>query len=539
MRSALLLTALAAASVLLGCGRGEQKAVRAPCPSGEACLEMGVGAEPTSLDPHRSSGTWERQIISDMLVGLTDADAAGEPVPGMATHWTTSADALTWTFFLRDAKWSDGVPVTADDFVAGLRRIVKPELAAEYAALVYPIKNAAPINEGKLPPEQLGVRAIDRRTVEITLEHPAPYLPYLLLHHVAFPVPKHMVDKYGDDDWMKPGNYVANGPYKLVSWSLGDRVVVVKNPLYWEADKLCFTRIHYYPTEDRISGERQVLSGTLDTHTPLVQNRIAYLRREYPQYLRTHQSLSTQYLFFNNTLPMWKDRRVRLALSMAVDRDFMTTKVRGMGEPAAYSFVPPGMPNYTPLPPPEWASWPLEKRQAEARRLLSEAGYGPKKPLKFEFMMRGYDPTGTYAAVQADWKQIGVQAVLNTTETQIAYQNYQIRDYVFGEAGWVADFPDAMNFLYLLDSKTGAHNYGGYNNPAYDALLAQANLEPDVQKRAAILRQAEQLMLDDIPIIPLFTYVTSNVTSPKLSGMVENPGDTHRARYMCKAELKK
>lgn len=533
MKRLFVTAAVVAVAALAGCG--PQKVVRAPCPSGKVCLELGLGAEPTVLDPHRSSGHWESEVISNMLVGLMEDDVRGEPVAGMATHWETSADGLTWTFHLREAKWSDGVPVTADDFVFSLRRIMKPELAAEYASILYPIKNAKLVNEGQLPPEQLGVFAPNPRTVVITLEHPAPYLLQLAKHQTMAPTPKHVVEKFGDEDWMKPGNYVANGPYKLVSWNLGDRVTLEKNPLYWDAASVCADRVNYYPTEDRISGERQALSGALDMNTPLVPNRVPYLRKIRPDWTRVSPMLGTTYLVFNGEAAKFKDKRIREALAMAIDRDFITRDVRGMGEPSAYTLVPPGIANYTAVPGPAWSTWPIERRQEEARRLLKEAGFTPERPLKFQFMHRGYDPTGTYAAVQADWKLIGVQATLIATETQIAYQNLRIRDFEMGEAAWVADYNDPMNFLYLLDSKTGAHNYGGYNNPAFDALLAQANTEPDLGRRAELLRQAESMMLADIPIIPIYSYASSNIVNPRLTGWETNISDNHRAKYMCLA----
>jgi oligopeptide transport system substrate-binding protein len=283
--------ALFLTAALAGCGK--QEVVRAPCPAGQQCLEFGLGSELTSLDPHRTSAHWEWQAVGDMLVGLVDVDPMGEPIPGVATHWETSSDGLVWTFHLRESKWSDGVPVTADDFVFSLRRIMKPELAGEYAYLLYPIKNAEAVNTGKAKPEALGVRAVDPRTLEITLEHPAPYLLELAKHQTMFPVPRHMVEKHGDDDWMRPGNYVANGPYKLVSWNLGDRLTLEKNPLYYGAGDVCIDRVSYYPTEDRISGERQALAGALDINTPLVPNRVPYLKKTYPAWARTAPMLGT------------------------------------------------------------------------------------------------------------------------------------------------------------------------------------------------------------------------------------------------------
>lgn len=533
----LVLTAMiASAAVVAGCG--EQKVVRAPCPQGKVCLEFGLGAEPESLDPHAIGASWEEQVVADMMVGLIDTAVDGSTIPGMATRWETSADGLTWTFYLRDAVWSDGVPVTADDFVFSLRRLLDPKTAAEYAALVYPVKNAKAVNEGKAPLEALGVRAVSPKIVEYTLEHPAPYLIELLQHQSLLPTPKHVVEKLGDA-WAQPGNYVSNGAYTLVSWKIGDRVTLAKNPKYYQADSVCIDEVHYYPTEDRISGERQVLSGSLDTNTPILSNRVAYLRKQVPEWVHVTSALSTTYMVFNANNPKFKDVGVRNALAMTIDRDFLVNTVRNAGEPAAYTFVPPGIANYTRPAGPYWQNWSYEKRQAEAKRLLAAAGYGPNNPLKFQFMHRGYDNTGTYAAVQADWKAIGVYATLVGTETQIAYQQLQLHDFEVGEASWSADFNDAMNFLFLLRSDVGARNYGDYKNLEFDALLDKADNEPDAAKRAEYMRQAEEILVREQPLVPINYYIYSSITNPRLTGFVDNVSDDHRARFMCFKDVKR
>jgi oligopeptide transport system substrate-binding protein len=337
---------LLAAAALASCG--ESKPQRPPCPAGKACLHFGNVSDPISLDPPLTTGTWESQVLGDMMVGLTTEDAAGTPIPGMAERWTTSADGRTWTFHLREAEWSDGVPVTADDFVYALRRTLDPETASEYAYLLYYIAGAQAVNEGKAPLETLGVRAIDARTLEMRLVQPAPYLPELLNHQTAYPVPKHVVEKLGMA-WSRAGNYVSNGPYVLQDWRLGDRVRVVKNPRFYDADKVCFDEVSYYPTRDSVSAERRVRRGELDLNNDIQSNRIAYLRRpdQMPAYVHVHTYLGVTYLAFNTRdVPALKDRRVRQALAMAVDRDFITRKLLRGGQSPAWSMVPPGTANY-------------------------------------------------------------------------------------------------------------------------------------------------------------------------------------------------
>ena len=536
-RGKTLLAGVAAFSLLaLALAGCTQKASRPPCPAGQVCLQMGNGSEPASLDPHKITGTWEDRIVSDLMVGLTTDDKDGKSVPGMAERWTTSPDGKTWTFYLRDAVWSDGVPVTADDFVFALQRIMDPKTASEYASLLYFIRNAQPVNEGKAAKDALGVRALSPKVLEITLEHPAPYLPELAKHQTMLPVPKHVVEKWGDA-WSQPAHYVSNGPYLLKSWSLGDHVAAVKNPRFYDAKNVCVDQVNYYPTNDAIGAERRVRRGELDANADIQSNRIAFLRERMPDYVHTYTYLGVAYLAFNSAVPAFKDKRVRMALDMAIDREFITGKLLRGGQKPAYTFVPPGVANYTQAAAPAWAAWPLAKRQAEARRLLAAAGYGPNNPLKIEIKHRNTpDPMLFMPAVQADWKEVGVETALVQNETQIAYAAYRSRDFQVADAAWIADYNDAMSFLYLQQSSTGSQNYGDYKNPIFDDLLARADNEPDAKVRAAYLAQAEKIMLDDAAVAPVFFYVNKNLVSPKITGWADNIVDHHRTRYLCVAK---
>ncbi|MDB5452108.1 MAG: peptide transporter substrate-binding protein [Caulobacteraceae bacterium] len=529
-RNLLILAAVALAAQ--GCAA--KAPARPDCPAGKVCLQLGNTGEPISLDPHKTQGTWEHKLLMDNLIGLTQLTADGRPIPGVAERWETSPDGKTWTFHLRaDALWSDGVPVTADDFVFSLRRILLPATASDYASLLYLIKNAEEVNTGKAPPQALGVRAISPKVLEITLEHPAPYLPELATHQTMYPVPKHMVEKYGDG-WSRPDRYVSDGPYRIVEWKLGDHVKAVKNLRFWDADKVCIDEVYYYPTSDAISAERRVKRGELDINTDIQSNRIAFLRHQMPDEVHTHTYLGVAYLAFNSHVKALQDKRVRQALSMAIDREFITGKLLRGGQEPAFTFVPPGVANYHSIPRPAWASWSFERRQAEARRLLAQAGYGPGHPLKVEIKHRNSaDPMLVMPAIQADWKQIGVEATLLQNEGQIAYAAYRARDFQVADAAWVADYNDPMTFLYLQQSETGSQNYGDYKNPAFDALLARADNEPDAEKRAAILARAEQLMLDDAAVAPTFFYMAKNLVNPKVTGWVDNIVDYHPVRYLC------
>ncbi|MDP1615838.1 peptide ABC transporter substrate-binding protein [Phenylobacterium sp.] len=510
-----------------------QAPARPSCPAGEVCILMGNGSEPATLDPHKATGTWESRILSDAFMGLTQDDAAGGTVPGMAERWETSEDGLVWTFHLREAVWSDGQPLSADDFVFSLQRILRPETASEYASLLYFIAGAQAINEGDAAAETLGVRALDSRTLEIRLVHPAPYILEVAKHQTMSPVPKHMVEKLGDA-WVQPQNIVSNGPYMVQTWRLGDYVKLIKNPRFFEADTVCIDQVYYYPTTDAASAERRVRRGELDLNFDIQSNRIGFLREEIPDYVQTHTWLGVAYLAFNANVEALQDIRVRRAISMAIDREFITDKLLRGGQTPAYNYVPPGVANYVAPPLPEWASWPLERRQAEARRLLAEAGYTPARPLKLEIKHRNSpDPTLFMPAIQADLKEVGVDLSLAQNEVQIAYAAYRARDFQIADAGWVADYNDAMSFLYLNQTSAGAQNYGDYSNPAYDALLRQADNEPDAAIRAGYLSEAERIMLADAPIVPVYFLNSKALVSPRVTGWVGNIIDHHRTRYLC------
>lgn len=531
LRKPLSMAAALAAAAATGCA--PDAPVRAPCPAGEVCLAYGNVSEPATLDTHKSTGTWEDRILSDAFMGLTQDAQDGSTIPGMAERWETSADGLTWRFYLRDATWSDGVPVTADDFVFSLRRILNPETASEYASLLYFIKGAQPVNEGSAAPETLGVRAVAPKVLEIQLEHPAPYILELAKHSTMLPVPKHVVEAKGDA-WVRDFPLVSNGAYTIQEWRLGDYVLSRKNPRFFEADQVCVDQIRYYPTPDAITAERRVRAGELDLNRDVQSNRISRLREEIPGYVHTYTYLGVAYLAFNTNIEAFKDVRVRRALNMAIDRQFITQKLLRGGQEPAYTFVPPGVANYSSPPAPEWSTWPLERRQAEARRLLAEAGYGPQNPLRFAIKHRNSaDPMLFMPAVQADWKEIGVEVALNQNEGQIAYAAYRVRDFEVADAAWIADFNDAMSFLYLQNSSTGPQNYGDYRNPRFDALLAQADNEPDPETRAGYMREAERIMLEDAPVAPVYFYVSKSLVSPKVTGWIDNIVDHQRTRYLC------
>lgn len=514
---------------------------RVTCPAGKLCLEYGNGADPNTLDPQLAQAVNESAILRELFQGMVTDGPDGGPVPGLAKSWEVSPDGLVWTFHMRPALWSDGVPVTARDFVYAYRRMLDPKTGSAYAYLLYVIKNAQPLNSGHASPDSLGVRALDDETLQLTLEHPASYLPQLLKHQAFYPLPQHAVEKWGAR-WVDPSHYVSNGPYVLKIWRLSDYVRIEKNPRFEGADKVCFDVVDFYPTADPISAERRVLRGELDVNNSITANRVPHLRADpiSAKFVHTHTYLNTLYLAFNRRdVPALKDVRVRQAISMAIDRDFITQKILRAGQIPAYGFVPPGIAGYLPKgarwPAPYWATWTLAQREDEARRLMAAAGYGPGNRLRLQLKTTIGQGTPVAAqSIQADLKGIGIDIDFRQEDGIVVFESFNIRDFQLGLAGWVADYDDPMTYLGLMKSDTGQQNFGDYNNPAYDALLNAADNEPDAGKRAADLARAEQLMLNDADIAPLFTSVNLNLVNPHITGWVDNDADVHPISDLCR-----
>jgi len=530
-------TALVLSLGLVSCGGGSADTDKA------RTLQIGNGAEPLSLDPHQASGTWENRIIGEMLLGLTTEDPQGRPIPGMATEWSTSPDGLVWTFKLRDAKWSDGQPVTAEDFVFAWQRIMTTTPPAKYASILYVIKNAEKIYNGTIKDvTQLGVRAIDAKTLEVTLEHPAPYLPGLLTHYTSFPIPKHVVGKVGSD-WIKAENFVGNGPYKLQQWKPNDFVHIVRNANFYDNANVCIDQIFFYPTADDNAAERKVRTGDLDINTNFSGSRLEEINKNLPGYARIHGYTGLTYYIFNLRKAPFNDARVRAAISMTADREFVTKQILKAGQQPAYSLVPPGIADYqSGSMSTDFKGQSMEERLARAKKLLEEAGYGPNKPLKFTFSFRNSGDNPRVApVVQQNWAKIApwVQVEILGAETQINYEKLRTGDFQLGDAGWISDFNDAKNFVYLFQTSTDQLNYGKYSNPEFDKLMDAADVEKDAVKRANMMKQAEAIVLKENGFMPMWFLTNRNLVSPRVTGWVDNAVDIHRARYLCTTDAQK
>jgi len=495
-------------------------------------LNRGNGAEPDTLDPHKAQGQWEYNIIGDMFIGLMTEDAAGNAVPGACESYGVSSDGLTYRFRIRDHHWSDGMPVTAQDFVYSFRRIADPKFAAQYVSILYPIRNMEAVSTGKLPAEALGVRAIDGRTLEIQFHFQVPYFAQLLTHFTTFPVPRHVVEKHGSD-WLKPENIVVNGPYTLKQWVPNDHIQLVKNPRFYAAHAVRIENVFYYPTQDSEAALKRVRGGDFDVLTDsLPPQKIDWLRANMPRELRLWPSILTQYVQFNMMRKPFDDLRVRTALSLAIDREVICNKVERAGEQPAYALVPPGMPNYKSAKL-RFHGMPMEARRAKARQLLAEAGFGPGNPLSFEYSMTMTTEIKLIsAALQEMWQQVGVNVRLAPSETQVHYAVLRKHQFDVAWAGWLADYRDPKNYLYLFQASTADMNYGGYRNAAYEALMDRSDEMRDAAERARLLAQAEQILLDDVAVAPVFFGVNRDLVSPQVKGWISNNINTYRTRYL-------
>jgi ABC-type oligopeptide transport system substrate-binding subunit len=501
----------------------------------EVVLHRGNSAEPETLDPHKAAGVWEAHILRDLFEGLLTEAADGTPIPGVADQWQQSSDGTVYTFQLRaDARWSNGTPVTAQDFVYSMQRLLDPATASRYATILYPVRNAEEINSGRLKDlNELGVTALDERTLRIALKAPMPYFLQQLTHHTAYPVPRALVEQYGND-WTKPGKLVSNGAYTLAEWLPQGHVKLVRNPTFHAAAGVQIDTVYFYPTEDRSTALKRFRAGELDSNDDIPDSQIEWIRTHLKDELRIAPFLGVYYYAFNLRRPPFNDPRIRRALALAMDREVIVEKITGAGERPAYSLVPPGIANYPDGPGyADFKDWPPEQRTAEALRLLGEAGYGPDRPLKFRLSYNTSENHKKIAiAIASLWKRLGVDVELINTEVKVHYIDLQEGRFDVARAGWIADYNDPQNFLFLLESNNPPLNYAKYSNPDYDRLLAEAAVTVDLRQRSGLLRQAERLALQDMPYAPLYYYVSKSLVKSYLKGWQDNIKNVHPTRFL-------
>jgi oligopeptide transport system substrate-binding protein len=501
----------------------------------EVVFNRGNSADPESLDPHKTSTVYEANILRDLFLGLLTHNAKGEAVPGSAESYTVSADGKVYTFKLRAGlKWSDGSPVTADDFVFSWRRLVDPATASEYAYLASPVVNADAITKGEKKPEELGVKAVDASTFEVTLNAPTPYFLEMMTHQSFYAVSKANVEKLGAD-FVKPGNLVSNGAYTLAEFVPNDHIKLVKNPNFYDAANVAIDVVNYVPTEDRSTAMKRLEAGELDTNDDIPTEQLNELKAKFGDQVRLGPYLGTYYYAFKTDKEPWNNVKLRHAISMAIDRDLLADQVWKNTMLPAYSFVPPGIGGYEPRPT-EYSEMSQLDREDAAKKVLEELGYGPGKPLKMEIRYNTSENHKlTAVAIQEQLKPLGIEVTLLNTDTKTHYGHLEQKgDFDVARAGWIADYKDPANFLDLCKTGTG-NNYSLYSNPEYDKLLADAASATDPAVRMKLLSDAEALgVARDLCVVPLLFYGYHTIVSNRIKGWEDNVLDVHPTRYLSK-----
>ena len=501
-------------------------------------LRRGNGEEPRTLDPHRAQGVPSANILRDLFEGLTTEAPNGDIVPGAASRWNISRDGKEYTFYLdRKAQWSNGDALTADDFVYSFRRSADPATASNNALMLLPIENAAEVISGALPPEQLGVSALDRYSLQIRLTDATPYFLGLVAHSIAYPVHKASVEQLGDQ-FAREGNLVSNGAYLLQRWEPRSQIVLIRNPYYREAEKSLMDKVIYLPIED-LSGEvNQFRAGELDWTYEVPNNQFAWLQKNYPDELVVSPWLGSFFFGFNMTRePFIENAELRRALVLAIDRQVLTDKVTQFGEEPSFALVPPGIEKYQPAIP-EYAEWTQQERVSEAQRLYEQAGYSAENPLRTEIRYNTSENNKKMAlAVASMWKQVlGVSVTLVNEEWKVFLQNREQK--VLTQAfrfGWISDYNDPYSFLELFRSGEGKNDVG-YSNPSFDILLEEVAREQSPARRNRMMHEAERMLLEDNPILPVYTYVSKRLVDPHVQGWQNNVMDHHYSRYMYKVK---
>ncbi len=494
-------------------------------------LLIGNGAEPADLDPHIAVTYNDYNILVSLFEGLTVIDeASSRPLPGAASRWDISADGLTYTFHLRpDGLWSNGDSVTAQDFVFSIERILNPKLASDYAYMLDVLAGAADYTAGKLTDfSQVGAKALDARTLQLTLARPTPYLLSLTAHQAWFPVHSASVLKAGapharGTGWTKPGSLIGNGPFVLSEWKPDQHILVTQNPRHPSAATSRIKAVKFFPVADPGVDERAFRAGQTHLTYDVLPDRLDAWRREAPDTLRVDPFLETFYVRFTTTKPPFTDVRVRRALSLAIDREAVAGPVmRGSRKPA-YSLVPPDTAGYT-------STAAVRTDPAEARRLLAEAGFPEGKGFpKFEVKMNA-DPVNTkvFEAIQQMWrKELGIDCTLSTMDFRVYIDAMQTLAFDVLRSRWVGDFNDPATFTDLFTSTSGNNNTG-WKNPAYDRLIAAASHELDTARRFDLLRQAEAVLLDEVPATPVFYGTRTYLIHPDVKGWVPALLGVHR-----------
>jgi oligopeptide transport system substrate-binding protein len=485
-------------------------------------LLRGNGPEPDSLDPQRARSNESQTILRDACEGLTTLARDAGTAPGVAKEWSLSPDGKTYTFRLRtDARWSNGDKVVGADFVAGLRRLVDPATASQYAQIVDTIVNAPEIITGKKPPDLLGVSAPDDATVVIELATPTAYLPALLAHPSTCPVHRPTLATR-PNDIAKPGVMVSNGAFVPKEWVQGLHILLERNRHYWNDAATHLDAVKYLQIADENAELTRFRAGEMHITAVVPRGQFDWIKANLAQELHVHPQLSTYYYGFNLDHAPFNDARLRRALSEVIDRERLAQLVLRVGELPAYGWVPPGVHDYT-AQSFDYATRPLAERIAEAKQLYAQAGFSAKKPLRFELRYNAGEVHERVAiAIASMWKEaLGFEVKLAAVEFKSLLQDIDRGQVDAFRSSWVGDYNDAYTFLQYLKSDFGI-NLPHYKSKEYDDLVMRATAEVDVSKRRDLLQQAERVALRDHALLPLYFYVNKRLVKPEVAGWYDN-----------------
>ncbi|WEM43281.1 ABC transporter substrate-binding protein [Photobacterium sp. DA100] len=486
-------------------------------------LVRGNGTEVASLDPHKTEGVPESHVIRDLLEGLVNQDENGNTVPGVAESWETT-DNRTFTFHLRkDAKWSNGDPVTAHDFVYSFKRAVDPATASPYSWYLEmtTMKNADEIIAGKADKETLGVSAKDDYTLVVELEQAVPYFVKMMGHTTVKPVNRKVVEKFGDN-WTKPENFVGNGAYTLDNWVVNERIVLTRNENYWDNGNTVINKVTFLPIENQVAEMNRFLAGEIDITNELPNEHFRRLQNQHADSVSISGNLCSYYYGFNNEKAPFNDVRVRKALSYAIDRDVVTKALLGQGQKPGYFLTPEITANFNPVTP-EYGQMTQKERNVKAKELLEEAGFGPGNPLNFTLLYNTSENHKKIAvAIASMWKKnLNVTATLENQEWKTYLDTRRQGNFDVTRAGWCGDYNEASSFLSLMQSNNSS-NDPRYNSKAYDAIMAKALESTSDAEREQLYIEAEKLLAKDMPIAPIYQYVKARLVNPKVGGYPAN-----------------
>ena len=497
----------------------------------------GNGSEPQGLDPHIVTGVPEHHILISLCEGLTipnpNPNDMNGYMAGTAESWSISDDGTEYIFNInKNAKWSNGEPVTADDFVWSWKRILTASLGSQYPDMLYYLEGAYEYHNGLIDDfDQVGVKSIDEHTLQVNLKNPTPFFLGLLSHYSTWPVHKDTVLKFGDIDdrngeWTRPGNFVCNGPFQLKTWELNNKIVVEKNPHYYDASMVRLNEIHYYPVSNVMTEDRMFRAGQLHLTSTLPSQKCPIYIEENPN-LRIDPYMGTYFYRINTENEVLKDIKVRKALAYSIDRQLLVDKVTKCGQIPAYSFTPPGTNGYQPT-----TEIPFDP--VLAKSLLEEAGFSNENPFpKLEILFNTNEDHRKLAlAVQQMWQiNLGIEVELVNQDWKVYLNREMIGDFQISRAGWIGDYEDPNTFLDLMRPNRG-NNKTGWENMEYDALVKKANTINNQAERYELLYKAEEILIENMPVIPLYTYVRAYQLSSDVKGFNPHILDHHHPKFI-------